>query len=196
MSNYDAIECTLCGYYYMRHLGACPNCYPEQASNTTNGEYLAIAYPQKLDSAVKPTEKAQKGAKEASSYPKDIIYRDEPSLYFVVDGEPIPKERPRVSKGKAYTPDNTKKYKELVQQSASLAMRGKIPSNRLIYLDIEFRRKNEVKADVDNLSKAIMDACNGILWQDDKQVRRLFVDVSYGWKDSACAIVRMYESAL
>lgn len=67
MSDYDAIECTLCGYYYMRHHGTCPNCYPEQVSNTTGGEYVAIAYPNKLDSAVKAVEKAQKGAKESSS---------------------------------------------------------------------------------------------------------------------------------
>lgn len=67
MSEYDAIECALCGYYYMRHLGACPNCYPEQASNTTSGEYVAIAYPNKLDSAIKAAEKAQKAPKEASS---------------------------------------------------------------------------------------------------------------------------------
>lgn len=67
MSDYDAIECTLCGYYYMRHLGACPNCYPEQASNTTNIGYLAIAYPNKLDSAVKVIEKAQKGQSKQRS---------------------------------------------------------------------------------------------------------------------------------
>lgn len=72
MSDYDAIECTLCGYYYMRHHGACPNCYPEQASNTTGGEYVAIAYPNKLDSAVKAVEKAQKGVSKQRS--KKVSY--------------------------------------------------------------------------------------------------------------------------
>jgi Holliday junction resolvase RusA-like endonuclease len=35
---------------------------------------------------------------------------------------------------------------------------------------INFDLKDKRRVDLDNLSKAILDACNGIVWVDDKQI--------------------------
>jgi Holliday junction resolvase RusA-like endonuclease len=36
------------------------------------------------------------------------------------------------------------------------------------------------RCDVDNAAKAVLDALNGVAWEDDSQVQRLVVEKSYG----------------
>jgi Holliday junction resolvase RusA-like endonuclease len=36
------------------------------------------------------------------------------------------------------------------------------------------------KPDLDNVAKAVLDACNGVAWIDDRQVVRLVVEKGYG----------------
>ena len=36
------------------------------------------------------------------------------------------------------------------------------------------------RPDVDNATKAVLDALNGVAWEDDSQVTRLVVEKSYG----------------
>ena len=36
------------------------------------------------------------------------------------------------------------------------------------------------RPDVDNAAKAVLDALNGVAWEDDSQVERLGVEKSYG----------------
>lgn len=46
-----------------------------------------------------------------------------------------------------------------------------------------------VKPDADNIAKIIMDAINGILWRDDKDVTSLMVSKVYSEKETVCVTV-------
>ena len=47
------------------------------------------------------------------------------------------------------------------------------------------------KIDCDNLAKTVLDALNGIAYDDDKQICRLYVEKRYG--KSPCVKVRLIE---
>lgn len=42
------------------------------------------------------------------------------------------------------------------------------------------RPHHTVKPDIDNIAKAILDCCTGLLWKDDVQVVALNVEKAYG----------------
>ena len=110
-------------------------------------------------------------------------------LSFTIPGPPCAKGRPRFTKtGRAYTPGKTRTYEELVRWHARVAMRGREPFlgpcsvSVVAYLPIPqswpiTKRGRAMRGemlptgrpDADNLIKAVMDACNLILWKDDAQ---------------------------
>jgi Holliday junction resolvase RusA-like endonuclease len=111
---------------------------------------------------------------------------------FVVPGNPVPKGRPRFGKGRTYTPQETRDYAEWVQWHARVAMRGLEPLRGPLTLHflavygipagwpIKRREAALVKPefkgtrpDMDNIEKAICDACNGIVYGDDGQIAML-----------------------
>lgn len=117
-------------------------------------------------------------------------------------GLPKGKERARTvrngNKTVSYTPTQTKEYEQLVQWCYKIA-KGEWFGNKPIKATItaHFKisqsssRKNReqklqlailpcVKPDVDNIAKIILDALNGIAYEDDKQVVSLTVDKIYG----------------
>lgn len=120
------------------------------------------------------------------------------AVYFTVDGQAVGKGRPRVStiagRPRMYTPAKTVAWEKLVAEAAGNAMGNVLPSPHpwavriVIFAQIPVSwsrrrqeaaaRGNEVpgKPDLDNVAKAILDACNGILYDDDKQVCRLRVE--------------------
>ena len=49
------------------------------------------------------------------------------------------------------------------------------------------------KPDADNIAKIIMDAINGILWRDDKDVTSLMVNKVYSEKETVCVTVSWKE---
>ena len=123
------------------------------------------------------------------------------SIKFTVPGEPKGKGRPRFSTAgkypKAYTPKETAMYENLVKV---IYMEGKFPKmNGAIRARISAyfqppasasKKKRAAmligeiqctkKVDVDNISKIIMDALNGIAFDDDKQIVELEVVKRYG----------------
>lgn len=128
--------------------------------------------------------------------------------YFEVDGTPVPKARPRLKRGGAFTPPKTKAYERLVAGYAKRAMGNTRPSHKPIIARMEFylprpmthfrtgRHAGElkewaigmrhvVKPDIDNLIKAILDACNGIVYKDDSQVVIVIIGKDYGVKPRA-----------
>ena len=88
---------------------------------------------------------------------------------FMIPGSPVPKERPRVVKGHAYTPKRTSDAEAAVRNRALLA-RARWASEAPIRLVCRFYRGDARACDLDNLSKLIQDALNGITYRDDKQI--------------------------
>lgn len=106
-----------------------------------------------------------------------------------IDGSPVGKSRPRFTKGgRAYTPKKTRFYEEQVADAATKAMAGvryndapvqvfmiaymEIPKS---YSDAKKKRcmagqHNPTRPDVDNIIKAVLDGCNGIVYKDDRFV--------------------------
>ena len=99
-------------------------------------------------------------------------------LRFTVPGPPVPKARARVvSRGNgqmahAFTPAKTQVYGRHVALLAREARwkRGAWPTTMLYGIEINVHR-SAARGDWDNFAKAICDACNGVLWEDDAQVR-------------------------
>ena len=111
--------------------------------------------------------------------------------------EPVAKGRPRLSRGHAYTPEKTRVYEEAVGLIASRAFKSPLTSP--IAVDISFylpapKSWSEAKKrmavtgeirpvsrpDIDNLGKAICDACNGIVWTDDSLIVDMHLQEFYG----------------
>lgn len=103
-----------------------------------------------------------------------------PALAFVVDGQPVPKARPRLSNGHAYTPERTRVYEDTVRWAARAAMRAREPLAGDLHVEIALYRKGARRADLDNLTKSFLDGCNGLVWNDDKQIVSLRARVVYG----------------
>lgn len=124
---------------------------------------------------------------------------------FTVNTKAIGKARPRFNTytKATYTPQKTKNYEEIIKNTFQEKYGFKInPSANEIYIkiDVEFappesyskKKKAELidwkqgymhKPDVDNIAKAVLDALNGVVWLDDKQVVGLLVLKAYGKED-------------
>lgn len=96
------------------------------------------------------------------------------SVRFVVQGPPRPKERPRLGRGgRVYTPERTKQYERAVAQQGALWCGPAWSRHGTYRVTLFFVFKSEPRCDVDNCAKAVLDALNGIAWDDDKQVVEL-----------------------
>ena len=98
-------------------------------------------------------------------------------IEFFVVGQPIPKARPRVSARGTYTPTRTRDWEDLIGMSAKIAM---AVERYVIFtgpVEVELRVSGaNALADVDNLGKACLDAMNGVVYTDDRQIDCLVVE--------------------
>lgn len=124
-------------------------------------------------------------------------------LTFKILCVPIGKGRPRVTaRGKfahAYTPKKTKDYEKFLKAEAATAMTGWAPLTGPLKVDIQFTMpipksvtkkgrelmltgtvKHTKKPDSDNLAKSVLDALNGVVWEDDSLIYDLHVTKYYG----------------
>lgn len=118
--------------------------------------------------------------------------------------EPVPFARPR-SHGKRFF--NAPKYAAF-KNHLSLLMRarhkgpplkGPIDFGVSFYLKKPKTSKNQypvVKPDLDNFLKAVMDAGNGILWQDDSQITFIATNKVYVDSSGDHGIVMRYEELI
>jgi len=104
-------------------------------------------------------------------------------ITFRVDGNPLPKQSFRVTKtrGKVYgyTDKRVEAWQDTVGWMARDAMRGESPMEGDLEVVIEFTRENRKRVDLDNLSKAVLDAMNGIVYRDDQQIVRLRLEKKF-----------------
>lgn len=130
---------------------------------------------------------------------------------FMIPGNPKGKERPRVntSTHRAYTPESTKHYEQVVRYNYIGATP---PGNRYhngpcevevtacFQVPSSWSKKKqdmamagllepEIKPDCDNIAKAILDALNGLAYKDDSQVTKLTVRKCY--EKQGCVWVRI-----
>ncbi len=93
-----------------------------------------------------------------------------------VPGQPATKSRARVGRGHAYTPQRTKEAEELV----GWCLRRAIPKpfSEPLHVTLEFHTRN-LRIDVDNAAKLVLDAGNRIAWTDDKIIWKLDLERVY-----------------
>ena len=110
-------------------------------------------------------------------------------LTFTVEGKPIGKGRPRITRNGTYTPKKTREYERLI----AWTFKSKYPRHKpfegpvfmtvIAYMPIpksypKYKKKELAKETVlytkspdwDNIGKVVCDALNGLAWVDDKQV--------------------------
>ena len=123
----------------------------------------------------------------------------------------VPKQSFRAANGHGYQPKKVVDFKRTLQLMlrAQLKMQNKpiceplsgavkvciefvfqCPKNRLKSLSAEIPKLHkDTRPDLDNLCKAVWDAFNGIVWQDDSQVAILITAKWYGKQDEIIVIV-------
>lgn len=109
-------------------------------------------------------------------------------MIITIPGEPVAKGRPRFTKtGRAYSPKKTANYEKLVQYhikaQGGKQAKGPIKATIKVFKSVpkswsKIRKQQAldgeilpaVRPDLDNYIKAILDAANGLLFEDDNQV--------------------------
>ena len=129
---------------------------------------------------------------------------------FTVYGDPQGKARPRFTRqGRAYTPAKTAGYEAEIRQMAAAAMGSSepletpvsvfcyvtlpIPSStpkKRLSAFLDGSERPLKKPDLDNVAKAFLDAMNGVVYQDDKQVVSLHCTKVYGTVPSVNILVK------
>jgi len=104
------------------------------------------------------------------------------------DGEPQRKERPRFNTktGHAFTPRKTKDAEERIAQYARYQNVGaELPLDGELAITLSFRTTHDGsnpigRIDIDNATKLVMDALNGVIWHDDWQISELYASLVRG----------------
>lgn len=119
---------------------------------------------------------------------------------YIIEGEPVPKGRPKFTRtGHTYTPKKTREYEKYVRYQLMRQNPEMIPKGRAVYIHFCFVKpylkswSNKYlksvkklglyafkKPDLDNYIKSTLDACNGLLFEDDGQVVELNASKIYG----------------
>ena len=96
------------------------------------------------------------------------------ALAFTVPGDIVPWQRASSRGGQRYTPLRQRMYQDTVRNHALRAVgMGKCsgikwPLDAIYVLRIVIVRSGWQPFDADNAAKTVMDACRGVLWQDDR----------------------------
>lgn len=98
---------------------------------------------------------------------------------ITVTGEPVPKQRPRMTRtGHVYTPSKTK-HQEAEIALAWVRKYGSLKTDKPVRIECLFYMKKakgcrdevpQKRPDVDNLLKTVFDGLNNVAYFDDKQI--------------------------
>ncbi|NKW77390.1 RusA family crossover junction endodeoxyribonuclease [Bacillus cereus] len=92
--------------------------------------------------------------------------------HFVVPGRAQAKQRPRLYRGVAYTPQATKDYEAKMRNEYVEAYENEDPlqGDLTVTVRVYFNKKNH--GDLDNYVKTL-DGLNKVAWVDDKQIKEI-----------------------
>lgn len=102
--------------------------------------------------------------------------------------EPVAKERPRLGRSGVYTPDKTRRFERDIAQLvlAHPTLIGPLCGPLKVTMRFILKRPKRpkfalpaVRPDADNFWKAVSDALNGILWEDDAQIVECHASKAY-----------------
>ena len=137
-------------------------------------------------------------------------------IKFTIPGPPKGKQRPRIcrvnGRSMAYTPKETIEYERLVRASYTAVSKVKFERNLPIEISIlalysvpkyVSRKTKELmlnerlfptkKPDADNIIKVILDALNGLAYQDDAQIYRVYFEKMYAEIPETKVLIKNYE---
>ena len=124
-------------------------------------------------------------------------------VYFEVKGDPVPKARARtVRKGGrtwSFTPKKVAAWEKLVKEEASKhfdqPLSGPIQVSMIFYMNRPESRRKDIwvptTPDLDNLEKAVLDALNGVAYEDDRYVVAKNAQKRYIHRDEPRVCVRV-----
>ncbi len=132
-------------------------------------------------------------------------------LDVFIPGTPGAKGRPRFTRqGRAYTPSKTLKYESYLRAMLADAME-RPPTAEPVSVSLEFcmpepksmRKRDQGKMlphtkrpDVDNLMKAVLDAANSIVFDDDSQICVLVACKRYDAAPGVRIVVRDIDASM
>lgn len=96
---------------------------------------------------------------------------------------PRPKQRPRAVNGKkfpkVFTPPETRAYQAAVGRHVTFVMEdwNDVPTEELAVF-LFFAKKDRRASDLDNFIKSLLDGLNGVLWEDDVQIKFIYSDLT------------------
>lgn len=120
---------------------------------------------------------------------------------FTIPGRPVPKERPRMGRGRrVFTPARTKEYEHFVGNSCRAALAAwnlggrdwQTGATYKVEVTCYFKRGNT--PDCDNLAKSILDGMNGIAYDDDRQVTWVSVMKCTGDERAEVTVIRLSDA--
>lgn len=105
---------------------------------------------------------------------------------FIVHGKVVGSARPRVTRHGTYIPAKTRRYRELIRgefiEQGGQRMGGPLAVRVDVHRELPKSRPKGLasepdtfKPDVDNVGKNVLDALNGLAWDDDASVVDLHV---------------------
>ncbi len=115
------------------------------------------------------------------------------AVLFTVDGEPMVKARPRMTKtGHTYTPKTTVDAEKRVREAFEAT--GHDGFTGAVGVELAFFQGTRARKDVDNLVKLVLDSLNGIAYEDDVHVNVVLARRVYVTKDRARSVIRIFET--
>ena len=115
-------------------------------------------------------------------------------ITFIIPGKPVPQERRvQVRGGWSFDPPKSRAAKKAVCLIAMSTRKGNVKASDHSFIVEMLFCGPHWGADVDNLSKLVLDALKGIWWKDDHQVTELNVRKVRVPKGDEQTIVRIEE---
>jgi Holliday junction resolvase RusA-like endonuclease len=108
-------------------------------------------------------------------------------IRFSVPGNPVPKQSFKMGHHGGYTPARIKAWQDAVSVAARDAAAGQAPYTTPLEVSLSFYLPTRRRMDLDNLSKAVLDGMNGIIYGDDKQIVILHLSKCYNEPETGLA---------